>query len=175
MKRFAILLVAVFAMLAFTASAQKKGETSIGGNIGLGITSVGYEGYMNTGVTFSLAPELGYFIADNLKIGAGLEYSINSGIHSFAFMPNVSYYVRMVDNLYYVPSLDIGGGLLAQDSNVAGLFGFSLDLFAMEYKATKNFGFGASLVNLSYALMGGIDSLNFSILTSPTVSFRYYF
>jgi hypothetical protein len=45
----------------------------------------------------------------------------------------------------------------------------------MEYKATKNFGFGASLVNLSYALMGGIDSLNFSILTSPTVSFRYYF
>lgn len=47
-------------------SAQEKGEKFFGGKIGIGIQSI--QGN-DTSVSFTLSPEVGFFVADNFRIG----------------------------------------------------------------------------------------------------------
>lgn len=196
MKQVLISLLVVLSMITFTTNAQEKGEMSVGGNVTLGVTSLGSD-YSDTELTFSVAPEFGYFVAKNVKVGLQLEYSINSLLsdfpplptslsnvysknvttHSFAVMPNFSYYVRLVDKFYYVPGLAIGGGFADYngDTELEGFFGLSLNLCALEYKPIPNLGISASLLSFSFATTGHLNTFGFSLLSAPTVGFSYYF
>lgn len=196
MKQVVISLLVVLSMITFTTNAQEKGEMSLGGNVTLGVTSLGSD-YSDTELTFSVAPEFGYFVAKNVKVGLQLEYSINSLLsdfpplptslsnvysknvttHSFAVMPNFSYYVRLVDKFYYVPGLAIGGGFAGYngDTEIMGFFGLSLNLCALEYKPIPNLGISANLLSFSFATTGRLNTFGFSLLSAPTVGFSYYF
>ena len=177
MKKLFSLLLCLSAMFAGSVVAQDKGDMFIGGNLGLGVTTIGDGSYSVSSVTFSLAPEYSYFVADNFRIGAELDLSIAEGVTTFTVAPTFAYYVKLVDKLYYTPEFTIGGGLAANDGYSVGVFAFDLDLFALEYMPSNHIGLSLSLVNMSYALIpeASVSTFHFVLLTSPEVGFRYYF
>lgn len=174
MKKITLLL-AVMAMFAFTANAQKKGQMYAGGTLGFGVTTNATKGYSSTGASFNIAPEFGYFFMDNLKVGAELAYGVSGGSHSLLINPNVAYYLPIIDKLYYTPQFAIGGGLRANSGSTSGAFALSLQLAAIEYQPLKNMAFSLSLVNFSYSRYFKNNNVHFGFLTSPSVGFRYYF
>ena len=174
MKKVLYLLLCLSAMFTGTVMAQEKGEMFVGGSLGLGITTINDEG---TAATFKIAPEYAYFVADNFRVGADLSFSYADELITFAIEPTFSYYVRLVDKLYYTPELRIGGGLISSDGYSAGLFTFGLDLFALEFMPTNQIGLSLSLVNISFMALPEyeLNTFNFSLISSPQFSFRYYF
>lgn len=175
MKKITILFVAVAAMFASAASAQQKDDMYVGGTLGFGVSSIGTNGYMSTSASFNVAPEFGYFIADNIKIGVELAYGVSGGTHSLMLMPNAAYYLPIVDKLYYTPQLSVGGGFGANSGYTAGSFALSLNLASLEYKPVENMAISIGLVNLNYVRMEKTNNVGFGFLTSPSVGFRYYF
>lgn len=177
MKKLFSLLLCLCAMFAGNVVAQEKGDMIVGGSLGLGVTSVDDGDYALSALTFSIAPEYSYFVADNFRIGAELSLSIAEGITSFTVSPTFAYYVKLVDKLYYTPEFTIGGGLMASDGYSVGAFTFGLDLFALEFMPSKHVGLSLSLVNMSYVLLPEVSfsTFHFGLLTSPEIGFRYYF
>lgn len=174
MKKMTFLFV-VMAMFALTTNAQKKEQMYVGGTLGFSTQTYFAKGYSSTGCMFSVAPEFGYFVADRIKVGAELEYGISGGTHTLLVMPNVAYYLPIVDKLYYTPQFSIGGGFGAGSGYINGAFAFSLNIGALEYQPVQNMAISLSIVDLSYAYANKTNGLGFNFLTSPTVGFRYYF
>lgn len=177
MKKFFALFVCLSALFAGNVVAQEKGDVYAGGSLGLGISSVGQGDISATSVSFSMTPEIGYFIADNCRLGAELSFAISEGVSTFAFQPTFAYYVKLMDNLYYTPEFKIGGGFAASENYTTGLFTFGLDLFALEFMPSEKLAISLSLVNLTYNLLpeGPISTFNFSLMSTPQVGVRYYF
>lgn len=177
MKKFFALFLCLSALFAGNVVAQEKGDISVGGSLGLGITSVGEGNVSVTNLSFSLTPEFGYFVADNWRLGADLSFAINEGVSTFTVEPTLAYYVELVDKLYYTPEFRIGGGFAANEDYTAGLFTFGLDLFALEFMPSDHFSISLSVVSMSYNLLpqGSIGVFNFGLMASPKVGFNYYF
>ena len=177
MKKLFSLMLCLSALFASSAVAQTKGDMYVGGNIGLGVAAVGEGNYSVSSVSFSLAPEFSYFVADNFRVGVEVAYKLSEGVSLFSFQPTFAYYVKLVDNLYYTPEFKIGGGFAATEGYTTGLFSLGLDLFALEFMPSKHVGISLSLVNMTYNLLpeGPIGTFNFGLLSSPEVGFRYYF
>jgi hypothetical protein len=69
-----LLLIAAVSVLGFTANAQtEKGKVVLGGSL-FYTSQESNDGYSKSS-TLSIIPNAGYFISDNLAIGAGLGYS----------------------------------------------------------------------------------------------------
>lgn len=175
MKKIAILLIATATLFVSTANAQKKGDAYVGGNLKFALSSSGSNGYMSTGTYFSVAPEFGYFVNDRIRIGGEISYEVSSNAHVVALTPNIAYYLPIINGLYYTPQLNIGGGVGIYSGYVAGIFTTTLNLASFEYKPTERFGISTSLININYNLIDKTNSINFNILYSPSIAFRYYF
>lgn len=173
MKKITVLFIALMGLFV-SVNAQEKGDMYVGGNLGLTVNSAGTNGYMNSSTSFGIAPEFGYFVADNLKIGVELSYAVGSG-HAMTFSPNVSYYLRIVDNLYYTPQFSFGGGFTAYSGNTNGVFTLSMSFLSLEFQPKENWGISMDLVNLSYNLEDRYNRVGFNFLSSPSVGVRYYF
>lgn len=179
MKRFLTLLVAVL-LCSSAAFAQNKGDKYIGGNIGLTIQSAGTsdgDGGVAAGIGF--APEFGYFVGKNFRLGASIGYELSAGTHTFTIAPNFAYYARLCDGLYYTPGLSVGFALAAAEGMAIPGFALGLELFSLEFRPSEHFGFSANLVSLNVVAlskygvtMGGVG---FNLGVNPTVSFKYYF
>lgn len=91
MKR--ILVIAAALLFGASAFAQQKGDFFVGGNLGFGTgaytysdktinlddnTSTERKSNHANGISFYVTPEVGYFIMDNLKIGASVSADINT-------------------------------------------------------------------------------------------------
>lgn len=176
MKKFLVLCICMLMTCSLAVNAQQKGEAYFGGNLTFGVSTVGASGWgSETSASFGIAPEFGYFVADKFKIGLDISYYYADESHVMTFMPNLAYYVPLAKNLYYVPEFFIGGGFVASGGDSVGMFALSLKLAALEYRATSKFAFGVGLVNLNYSRLSEINLVNFGVLTSPTVSFKYFF
>ena len=175
MKKTVFILMAIATLYISPSSAQKKGDKFFGGNLKFALSSSGSNGYMNTGTYFSVAPEFGYFVTDKVKIGGEISYEVSSNAHAIVLVPNISYYLPIVDKLYYTPQLCIGGGIGIYFGYVASVFTLSLNLGSFEYKPIEKLGISACLVNLNYNLIDKTSSVNFNILYSPSIGFHYYF
>ena len=160
MRKFTFVLVAVMAMFVAGANAQSKGDMHVGGNLGLRVASA---------TTFTINPEFGYFVADNIK--AGVELGFTTGSNRFTVMPNGAYYLRIVDNLYYTPGVAIG----ASFASGASSFNFDLRLGAVEFQPVKNMALSLGFASLNYTRMHKANSFVFDLLTAPSIGFRYYF
>lgn len=156
-------------------SAQEKGEKFFGGKVGIGIQSIQDRG---ASVSFTLSPEVGFFVADNFRIGGALEYGITSNdgaVHSITIGPRIAYYVHLVDRLYYVPELGIYGAIGITDGYGAGGFGLNINLLALEYRPTAHLGLSLSLVGIHYLYLEGESLFGANLLGATQVGFRYYF
>ena len=183
MKKFLICIVALCAV--FNLSAQNKGEKYVGGNLGIATTSLIVDGESASAIKFAIAPEFGYFVADKFKVGVSLGYGVESGTHTLEIIPNIQYYARICDGLYYTPGL--GFGFVAGFSEGLAMpgFGLSLSLGSFEFRPTPKFGLSVGLLSLSYVYMTYKDDyygfkvntsgVNFNLGINPSVGLKYYF
>ena len=169
MKRFIIVVVAIL-LGCSVVSAQQKGDKYFGGMAGIAIQAGD-----GVGAGFIIQPEFGGFVADKCKLGISAGYAVSGGIHTFTLTPNFSYYVRLCDNVYYTPGIEAGFAMAAAEGAVAAGVGVGLQLFSMEFRPTKHFGFTANLVSLNFVGMEGAAAINFDLGVNPTVGLRYYF
>lgn len=169
MKRFFIVVVAIL-LGCSVVSAQQKGDKYFGGMTGIAIQAGD-----GVGAGFIIQPEFGGFVADKCKLGISAGYAISGGIHTFTLTPNFSYYIRLCDNVYYTPGIEAGLAMAAAGGAVAAGVGVGLQLFSMEFRPTKHFGFTANLVSLNFVGMEGAAAINFDLGVNPTVGIRYYF
>ncbi len=178
MKRFLVIVVAMV-LCTSAAFAQNKGDKYIGGYAGVALQNVSIDGESATGVSFAIRPEFGYFVADRLKIGASVAYGIESGINILTIEPNISYYARLCDGLYYTPGIDLGLALGFAEGYTFPGFGFSANLGTLEFRPTEHFGFSANLFSLTFVVMSmeGItgSAVNVNLGVTPSVGFKYYF
>lgn len=183
MKKFIYCLVAILALSVYDASAQKRGDKYVSGNLGLGVTSAIIEDVGATGVVFTVQPEIGFFPVDNLMVGFSVGYDLESvsgdTAHTLFVGPKLAYYVPLCEKLYYTPSLQVGFCFLAGDG--AGVPGFDLNasLFAVEYRPSERVGISGSLLSLGYNLLAKdgvvLNTVDFGLSIKPTVGVKLYF
>lgn len=187
MKRTLLTIVAIVAM-ALSASAQQKGEQTLGFNLnystGKSTTKVQINDEQSNAATIlggdnlGVGIEYGYFIANNLRVGGQISYGYtadDSKTHSLIIMPNIAYYVRLTDNFYYTPNFSIGFGLGTTGTNdytnenftMCGL-ATELQPLAVEFRPTQKFAMTVSLCSLQYVFLTDSNSseiLNTQITT----------
>ena len=172
------LLTIVLAIVSIiSASAQMQGNLYVGGKLGISTNALSakykYEGITLSGrlpgnTSFSIIPEVGYFVIDNLRVSfsAGYELSVeqtsqdrgkwlSNRVHLFEFGPSVSYYVNLIDNkLFYTPEIGFYGafGSFNQDLDLSttkkfgvSAFAIRIQLIALEYTINQNFSAFATL------------------------------
>ena len=168
MKRL-LIAAALLIMGIGAASAQQKGDKYFGGMAGLAIQAGD-----GVGASLAIQPEFGGFVADNWRLGISVGYTLN-GLHMFTAAPNFAYYARLCDGLYYTPGLEAGFVVAASGGVYPGV-GVTLNMFSLEFRPTKHFGFTANLASLNFvALASAGSALTFNLGVNPTVGFKYYF
>ena len=154
-------------------------------------------------LTFSIAPEFGYFVADNIKVGVTAGYNLQSSAYdkedgkwlrsnvSVGYVgPTFAYYIPLVTNLYYAPEIQaaIAFGSSAAIGEKIGVVGFigDLKLAAFEYRPVSHFAFSLSLISLNVKTVTGKSKeekdlkindtvFSYNIGLNPTIGVRYYF
>ena len=99
----------------------------VGGILGVSTSSFSADETSISETYFRIAPEFGYFVRDNLRVGGSLGYSIapleGRTTHTVTIGPNVAYYVKVCDRIYYVPEIGLGFAYASFD----GASGVGLD------------------------------------------------
>lgn len=179
-----ILLFALCMTLSIASLyAQNKGDVFFGGIAGVGTSTNFINGESGTTITnVNATIEIGYFVADKLKLGAEVGYALTSGdadVHALMVGPNMTYYAKLADKLYYTPSLSVCFALgVTEGISMPGV-GVGLNLFSMEFRPTRRFGFTASLASINYVALFKDEitssTLGLNIGINPSVGFKYYF
>jgi hypothetical protein len=90
--RKGILSLAIIMMAAICVNGQtEKGYWLIGGSAAFSSTSQTIESNKYTATTFGILPVGGYFIIDNLAVGAGISYLSQSSTSTEAAIPNITF------------------------------------------------------------------------------------
>lgn len=172
MKKLFLSLAVVSGVVAFAQQAPssdaalEKGKWMIGSNVGLNFSSesktVKSEGESDlkaTTTSFSFNPDVSYFMAKNLAVGVGLDYTYTSvkdedSSNSFGIMPNVKYF-------------------FANDSSLAPFVGLGVGYRMNSYKA----GADAKAVNqggLAVGVEGGVAYfLSDALAATGSVKYNY--
>lgn len=179
MKRSLLLVVALCLLSSWGVSAQKRGDMYIGGSAGLAVSAQFVDGISAAGVGVEIAPEFGYFVNDHLKLGANLGYAYQSEINILTLGPDLTYYIPLCEGLYYTPGVTCQFAMAIVDGMGLLGVGAGLNLFALEFRPTKHFGFSASVVSLTYVGLfksyASLNTVSFGLGVSPSVGFKYYF
>ena len=129
MKTVHVLSIVALVTFSFAAQAQtEKGRFLIGGTAGFNNRSINGNGI----TTFNLSPNVGYFIIDNLAIGAQLQLTVRSGEGdfndetSFGFTPFVRYYFADAGPARFFGQGRIGFGSTKFANNADSYFTFGL-------------------------------------------------
>ena len=180
------LLVCIVAICTITnLSAQTKGEVYVGGNLGISTASIISGGESASAIKFCIAPEFGYFAANNFKVGVSLGYGIENSTHTLEIMPNIEYYAKICDGFYYTPGIGVGFVAGFGEGIAMPGFGLALALGSFEFHPTPKFGLSVSLLSLSYThltykddyygLRLNTNGVNFNLGINPSVGLKYYF
>ena len=121
MKKFTILAIALCATIG-TYAQYSQGRMLAGGSVEFSTTTSKVKGSGNSvtlgkSTSFSFAPQFGYFIIDNLAVGASLDLSLskwkdefddddNSSSTSIEIQPTVRYYLPQ--NIFFQAQVGLG-------------------------------------------------------------------
>lgn len=178
MKKLVLLASAI--ALCMTSFAQTKGQKYVAGSIaaefGSQNTTQSLGSYSVTensplGSSFDIGVEGGYFIMDNLRIGIGVATALSNEPTSevdnvwlkdsskeISITPNVAYYIKLTDNLYYTPEIGLSlvtGSISSQTSKSESYkldckgFGLYLNFAAFEFRVKNNLAIGLNVGGLS--------------------------
>ncbi len=120
-----------------------------------------------------------------MRVGGSLAYGLASSdgttTHTLTIGPNVAYYVKLCDKLYYTPELNLGFAYASTDDISACGFTAGIALGAFEYKPATRWGITLNLVALEYAVLSYPDldisnnAVSFRLGIKPTIGIKYYF
>lgn len=175
-----VLLASVIA-LCMTSFAQTKGEKYVAGSIDAGFGSQTTTNSLGSysvsessplGSSFGLGIEGGYFIMDNLKVGIGVATAftneptsevdnvwLKDSSKEISITPNVAYYIKLADNLYYTPEVGLSfvtGSISSQTSKTESYkldcegLSLYLNFASFEFKVNSNLAVGLNVGGLSY-------------------------
>jgi hypothetical protein len=213
MKKLLFFAVSMFAAVA--SFAQDKGDLYVSGSIALdlgtqtttlssGGSSISASQPLSTELDFAV--ECGYFVADNLKVGLACCVPFLSSPTSqldgtwlsqdtaaFTLNPNVAYYLRLADNLYYTPEVgfafnfgSVKDHLPKTDTSSTPFWGWDVyaNLLALELRVTDKIAIGAVVGSLLYGsaitssddlkVQTSVNQFKFN-LNKTSLHFRYYF
>lgn len=176
MKRIIVICIATLSCLSM--SAQQKGDMYIAASASASFGVQGtktFDGVSTEGMrrptanSASASAEFGFFVVDHLRLALGigvpfLSSPIGETYHrnqtvAFLVNPNVAYYIRLADGLYYTPEIgfayQVGAykeELSAQTSYNAnyGSWQVYLNYLALEYKINRKFALGVGIGAVSY-------------------------
>lgn len=182
MKKLLLCAMAL-TLSATTLFGQNKGDLYVGGMIGVATSSISIEGASATQTTFSLTPEVGYFVCDNLRLAGSLGYQLSSSngltTHALTIGPSLAYYVRLCDRFYYTPELAVGFAFASTEGATGYGVGLGLALGAFEFQPSSRWGISLSLVSLNYSYISssgiGISGVDFQLGIKPSIGLKYYF
>ncbi len=192
------LVVSLTLIFATSASAQitGRGTFMIGGELGLSSSSSTFtangDSETSSATQFNIAPSIGYFFVNNLAIGVGIDYTLNTSEDrldsDLLFGPFVRYYIPFGDDKALFFEADFGYGNTADRSGTgdnatqsltqifAGGIGpgftiFSNDAIGIEALAKYKFGSGSSSITSPDPLDPGSTTTTTS--TSITHAFDF--
>jgi Outer membrane protein beta-barrel domain len=165
MKKVLLSLVAV-AALTFGAKAQtEKGKIILGGNVG--ISSSKTDGAPKSDFSFSVVPNVGYFVGNNIAIGTGVGYTYDKSVstheqnEAFVVAPFGRYYVNLSDQFKFFGHLAVpmafGTEKIVNNNGDTGAKVASTTLIGVNlapgfaFFPTKKVGIEFSVNGLSYA------------------------
>ena len=207
------LFIAMACLVGIASFAQKKGDMLVSGSFtaDFGVYKASSSIRENSTSEFSpfnseysIDAGYGYFVADNVRVGAYLSvpyYSyptvkdgdkwLKDKVISVDVTPHVAYYLKLADKFYYTPEvgavLSWGRSTMQWEPSETTVvpttaWGIYMDLFAVEYKVTDKIALGASLGGPSYFRVTekyGAESVKTDQFlfdfSGATLSFNYYF
>ena len=166
MKKLCILLVAL--ALSVGASAQKKW---VGG--GLDAT------FNKNASSFYIAPEFGYFVADNISVEGAVGLGFASGLTDYKAAATARYWFDATDDICYAPGvrLELNHGVVDVLGETYGKTGFDvvLQLGVFDYEITPNWSVRFNFCDLSLNRLFDKPQAQFSLKTEGSVAIKYYF
>ena len=208
MKRLVLLIGLI--ILSINVFAQNKGDKYLAPSLSVTYGNQSYSTYFNTvyyqsekPCDFSLKPscEFGYFPANNFRLGIGLGLPFSAFPASYysdgdvdfalgvSINPNIAYYVRLADRLYYTPEIgfkyelwnwfDYFGSILEFENGLYQTVSVYANLCDLEFRVNEKLAIGVGLGSLYYSYAKSLwdhnsNSLwNFSF-TNSSVSVRFY-
>ena len=205
------MLLCVF-ILSMNVMAQNKRDKYLAPSLSVAYGNQSYSSYLfNTAyyyrekpVDFSLNPscEFGYFPINNFRLGIaiGLPFSVFPAFHydnkweidyalGVSVKPNIAYYVRLTDRLYYAPEIgfkyelwnwfDYIGSILEFENGLYQTISVYINLFDLEFRVNEKLAIGVGLGSLYYSNAKAIWDHNTNSLwnfnfTNSSVSVRFY-
>lgn len=201
MKRFATILAGII-ICVVTVSAQNKGDMSIAATIG---TSFGFQETKTyvlpnwitertpSNTTVNGMAEFSYFLVDNVRLALslGVPYSsvpftksegewLSVNTLGLQINPNIAYYVRLADKLYYTPEIGFAYELGRYSTEITksvsyneNYHGWSVyaNFLSFEFKVAPRFAIGAGIGSVAYAVATVHDSTN--DVDSTTKQFQF--
>ena len=210
MKKAVILIVLI--ILSINVFAQNKGDKYLAPSLSVTYGDQSYSSYLfNTAyyyrekpIDFSLNPscEFGYFPINNFRLGiaVGLPFTVFPAFYhdnkweidyaiAVSVKPNIAYYVRLADRLYYAPEIgfkyelwnwfDYIGSILEFENGLYQTVSVYANLFDLEFRVNEKLAIGVGLGSLYYSYAKSLwdhnsNSIwNFSF-TNSSVSVRFY-
>ena len=184
MKKRTLMIIALIATTFLSAQAQMQGNMYVGGQIGFNTNALSAKitysddlaltGRLPGSTAFSVAPEVGYFVIDNLRVSFAIGYSftkqqteevdhkwLSTRINAVSFGPSISYYVPLIEDLlYYTPEIGFYGGFGTYKEDITlstykkinlSAFDMRINLLALELTINQNFSAFASIGAFEFA------------------------
>ena len=165
-----IFVATLFIACVSASFANKRNDIFAEGMLSFNFANVSTGGASMSNTSFSLQGGAGYFIAENFNLGLRLGLTAATAGTSFDIVPNINYYVRIMDNWYYVPGFSIGirftEGPVAVSPTITTL--------SLEIRASERLAIGLSAGTISYTHSGNNDVVGFNV-GGASILCRYYF
>lgn len=162
-----LFLVVALAAITFGASAQQKGDFTLGGTLSLSSVTDG-------DTDFSIAPSAEYFLTDKASVGLSLAYikMDSESIDAFGFGVSYNRYYKLAEKFYYTPNVYVA---LAFPTDMDTSFAAGITLVGFEFRPSNHIGLNFSCGGFQYAGSSGYHNIGFSINSTPQLGFKYYF
>jgi hypothetical protein len=114
MKKLFLSLVLLGGVVFSSQAQTEKGKFILGGNVSYNTTKTDAPG-AEASHEFSIVPNIGYFVSDNIAIGTGIGYesqkasspSLYGKTESFVVSPFGRYYVPVADKFHFFGQLSV--------------------------------------------------------------------
>lgn len=202
MKKKLFVLAAIFVSVAM--SAQSKGEMYIGGAISATFGNQSTEVNNGNGISITtkgeplessldFMAEFGYFVSDNLRFALCLAVPMSSTptgksgdtwlktkTTGFRINPNIAYYMRVADRLYYNPEIGyfFETGSFNEDLTEKTTYktdyttnSVYLNFLSFEFRATQKLAIGVGVGSIGYYKMKINDKDSDSYMSSEQFMF----
>lgn len=193
MKKYIFVAVLAFFAISSAQAQVGQGRIMVGGNVGMNQSTGGN----NTSTTLSFNPSIGYFITDNIALGAGLIMTSTSNTttvintttrnttNTIGLAPFARYYGEIVEKFYWFGNagIAISSSTFRQTVNNTTTVNPGNNIFQF------NFGGGLAFfpsekfqIEMAYNVLtfqsvgNGSSNVGFGLNTfSPSLGFRFFF